>query len=71
MLQHSRDGCGGVTSARDVVEMMMAGATAVQVGAINLVDPYACKKIIEDLPTVCADLGIDKLSDVIGVVKNG
>lgn len=64
-------GCGGVTSARDVVEMMMAGATAVQVGAINLVDPYACKKIIEDLPTVCADLGIDKLSDVIGVVKNG
>ena len=64
-------GCGGVTSARDVVEMMMAGATAVQVGAANLVDPYACKKIIEDLPTVCADLGIDKLSDVIGVVKNG
>lgn len=51
--------------------MMMAGATAVQVGAANLVDPYACKKIIEDLPTVCADLGIDKLSDVIGVVKNG
>ena len=64
-------GCGGVTSARDVVEMMMAGATAVQVGAANLVDPYACKKIIEDLPNVCADLGIDKLSDVIGVVKNG
>ena len=55
----------------NVVEMMMAGAPAVQVGAANLVDPYACKKIIEDLPTVCADLGIDKLSDVIGVVKNG
>jgi len=49
----------------------MAGATVVQVGAANLVDPYACKKIIEDLPTECADLGIDKLSDVIGVVKNG
>ena len=64
-------GCGGVTTARDVIEMMMAGATAVQVGAANLVDPYACKKIIEDLPNVCADLGIDKLSDVIGVVKNG
>ena len=61
----------GQDTARDVVEMMMAGATAVQVGAANLVDPYACKKIIEDLPTVCADLGIDKLSDVIGVVKNG
>ena len=61
-------GCGGVSSAEDVVEMMMAGATAVQVGAANLVDPYACKKIIEELPSVCADLGIEKISDIIGVV---
>lgn len=61
-------GCGGVSSARDVVEMMMAGATAVQVGAANLVDPFACKKIIEDLPGVCEDLGIEKISDIIGVV---
>lgn len=61
-------GCGGVSSAKDVVEMMMAGATAVQVGAANLVDPYACKKIIEELPSVCADLGIEKISDIIGVV---
>lgn len=61
-------GCGGVTTARDVIEMMMAGATAVQVGAANLVDPFACKKIIEDLPGVCEDLGIEKISDIIGVV---
>lgn len=61
-------GCGGVSTARDVVEMMMAGATAVQVGAANLVDPFACKKIIEDLPGVCEDLGIEKISDIIGVV---
>ena len=61
-------GCGGVSSAEDVVEMMMAGATAVQLGAANLVDPYACKKIIEELPSVCADLGIEKISDIIGVV---
>lgn len=62
-------GCGGVTTARDVIEMMMAGATAVQVGAANLVDPFACKKIIEDLPGVCQDLGIEKISDIIGVVE--
>lgn len=62
-------GCGGITTARDVVEMMMAGATAVQVGAANLVDPFACKKIIEDLPGVCQDLGIEKISDIIGVVE--
>ncbi len=61
-------GCGGVTSAEDVIEMMMAGATAVQVGASNLIDPFACKKIIEDLPAVCEKLGIEKLSDIIGVV---
>lgn len=62
-------GCGGVSSAKDVIEMMMAGATAVQVGAANLVDPYVCKKIIEDLPKECEALGIEKLSDIIGVVE--
>ena len=48
--------------------MMMAGATAVQVGAANLVNPYVCKEIIETLPIECEKLGIDKLSDIIGVV---
>ena len=62
-------GCGGVSSASDVIEMMMAGATAVQGGAANLVDPYACKKIIEQLPIECEKLGITKLSDIIGVVE--
>lgn len=61
-------GCGGVSSAKDVIEMMMAGATAVQVGAANLVNPYACKEIIEALPSECEKLGITKLSDIIGVV---
>lgn len=61
-------GCGGVSTAKDVIEMMMAGATAVQVGAANLVDPYVCKTIIEDLPRECEKLGINKLSDIIGVV---
>lgn len=61
-------GCGGVSSAKDVIEMMMAGATAVQVGAANLVNPFVCKEIIEDLPKVCEDLGIEKLSDIIGVI---
>ena len=49
--------------------MMMAGATAVQVGAANLVDPYACKNIIEALPGECEKLGIEKISDIIGVTK--
>lgn len=61
-------GCGGVSTAADVIEMMMAGATAVQVGAANLVNPYACKDIIEALPKECERLGIEKISDVIGVV---
>lgn len=61
-------GCGGVTSAADVIEMMMAGATAVEVGAANLVDPYACKKIVEMLPAEMDRLGISYLSEVIGVV---
>lgn len=62
-------GCGGVSSAEDVIEMMMAGATAVQVGAMNLVDPYICKTIVENLPSVMERLGIERLSDIIGVVN--
>ncbi len=61
-------GCGGVETARDVIEMMMAGATAVEVGAVNLTDPYACKKIIEAWPGEMQRLGIEKLSDIIGIV---
>ena len=59
-------GIGGVSSAEDVVEMMMAGASAVQVGSANLVDPFVCPKIIADLPEVCERLGISHLSDIIG-----
>ena len=57
-------GMGGVSSARDVIEMMLAGAKAVQVGAANLVDPCACKTIIEELPLEMEKLGIDRLSDI-------
>ena len=63
-------GCGGVSSARDVIEMMMAGATAVQVGAANLRDPYACPKIIADLPAEMKRLGIDRLADIVGAVNS-
>ena len=59
-------GMGGVSSAEDVVEMMLAGATAVEVGAANLVDPFACKKIIEDLPRVMEKYKINTLSEIIG-----
>ena len=62
-------GMGGVSSAEDVVEMMMAGATAVEVGAANLVDPYACRDIIADLPRVMEKYGIKDLKDIIGVAK--
>ncbi len=62
-------GCGGVSSAEDVVEMMMAGATGVQVGAENLRNPYACKEIIEELPFVMERLGIEKLTDIIGIIE--
>ena len=62
-------GMGGVSSAEDVIEMMMAGATAVEVGAANLVDPYACRDIIADLPRVMEKYGIESLSDIIGAVK--
>jgi len=62
-------GCGGISSANDVIEMMMAGATAVQVGAENLRNPFACKEIIEDLPTAMKKLKIDFLKNIIGIVK--
>lgn len=59
-------GIGGVSTAEDVVEMMLAGATAVQVGAENLVNPYACKDIIEELPQVMEAYGIKDLKEIIG-----
>ena len=59
-------GMGGISSAEDVLEFMMAGASAVEVGAANLVDPYACKKIIEDLPRAMEKYGIESLKDIIG-----
>ena len=62
-------GMGGVSSARDVIEMMMAGATAVEVGAANLVDPLASKKIVEDLPAEMAKYRIENLADIIGIVE--
>ena len=59
-------GMGGVSSAEDVIEMMLAGAAAVEVGAANLVDPFVCKTIIEDLPRVMDKYGIKNLKDIIG-----
>ena len=59
-------GMGGVSSAEDVIEMMLAGATAVQVGAANLVDPYACKNIIDELPAVMEKYRISSLTEIIG-----
>jgi len=59
-------GMGGVSKAEDVIELMLAGATAVEVGAANLVDPFACKRIIEDLPHVMKKYKIDNLTDIIG-----
>ncbi len=64
-------GCGGVSSAEDAAEMMLAGATAVEVGAANLVDPYACKTIIEQLPDVCRKLGVDTISELTGGAHHG
>ncbi len=62
-------GCGGVQTARDVIEMMMAGATAVEVGAANLVNPCVCRDIIEALPHEMEQLGIERLTDIIGCVE--
>ena len=59
-------GMGGVSTAEDVIEMMLAGATAVQVGAANLVEPFACKNIIEDLPKVMEKYKINSLEEIIG-----
>jgi dihydroorotate dehydrogenase (NAD+) catalytic subunit len=62
-------GMGGVSSAEDVIEMMLAGATAVEIGAANLTDPWACKKIIEELPSVMEKYKINSLEDIIGGVR--
>ena len=62
-------GCGGVEKAEDVIEMMMAGATAVEVGAANLVNPMACKEIVERLPRLMEALGIENLTEIIGIVR--
>ena len=64
-------GMGGVSSARDVAEMMLAGATAVEIGAANLVQPYACRDIINELPLLMKELGINKLSELTGGAHNG
>ena len=64
-------GMGGVTTAEDVIEMMLAGATAVQVGAANLVNPYACKEIIENLPKVMEKYKINSFKEIIGGAHNG
>ena len=62
-------GMGGVSSAEDVIEMMLAGASAVEVGAANLINPYACRDIINDLPRVMEKYGINNLGEIIGGVK--
>lgn len=64
-------GMGGVTTAEDVIEMMLAGATAVEVGAANLVNPFACRDIINALPAVMRQYGINSLSEIIGGAHNG
>ena len=64
-------GCGGVSSAEDAVEMMLAGAAAVEVGAANLKDPYACKTIVENLPGVCEKLGVTDISELTGGAHHG
>ena len=64
-------GMGGVSSAEDVIEMMLAGATAVEVGAANLVDPYACQKIVRDLPRAMEQYGINDLKEIIGGARHG
>lgn len=64
-------GCGGVSSAEDAVEMMLAGASAVEVGAANLKDPLACKHIIQQLPAVCERLGVHAISELTGGAHHG
>ena len=64
-------GMGGVSSAEDVIEMMLAGATAVEIGAANLVDPFICKKIVEALPAAADKYNINELKDIIGGAHTG
>ncbi|MBE6632264.1 MAG: dihydroorotate dehydrogenase [Ruminococcaceae bacterium] len=64
-------GMGGVSTAEDVIEMMLAGASAVEVGAANLVDPFACLNIINELPSAMKKYGIENLNDIIGGAHNG
>ena len=64
-------GMGGVSSAEDVIEMMLAGATAVEGGAANLVDPCACQKIVRDLPRAMEQYGINDLKEIIGGARHG
>ena len=64
-------GMGGVQNANDVIEMMLAGASVVQVGAANLVNPYACKEIIESLPAAMEQYGIKSLEEIIGGAHHG
>ena len=64
-------GCGGISSAEDAVEMMLTGATAVEVGAANLKDPYACKTIVENLPAVCERMGVTDISELTGGAHHG
>jgi len=64
-------GMGGVSSAEDVIEMMLAGATAVEIGAANLVDPFICKKAVEALPAAADKYNINELKDIIGGAHNG
>lgn len=61
-------GMGGIASAEDVIEMMMAGASAVEIGAENLVHPYVCRDILENLPILCEELGISSLQEIIGSI---
>ena len=64
-------GMGGVSSAEDVIEMMLAGATAVEIGAGNLTEPYLCRDVIAALPAVCEKYGIDNLESIIGGAHHG
>jgi dihydroorotate dehydrogenase (NAD+) catalytic subunit len=64
-------GIGGVQTAEDVIEMMLAGATAVEIGAANLTDPYVCKTVVEELPEVMKKYGITDLKEIIGGAHNG
>ncbi len=63
-------GCGGVSRAEDVIEMMMAGAAAVEIGAANLVNPTVCKEIIEELPRLMDELEIERLEEIVGIANN-